>query len=145
MRFAYWATIHPSANTPTPASSTASGADVPAPRAAAFTPMISGMMNAAENTGPMNPTDWATTSTRVSFFSTQPFVSRAPAVGPPLRSPPSPFGHRRQAAAPCPVHPSAGRSNHTCTWPVPTDASYSLNSSPGAWQRAPPIADAIIR
>ena len=57
MRFAYCATIHPSANTPMPARSTASGADVPAPLAAAFTPMISGMMKAALNTGPMNPTD----------------------------------------------------------------------------------------
>jgi hypothetical protein len=66
---AYFATIQPSAKTPIAASSTASGAEVPAPRAAAFTPMISGMMNAALNTGPMNPTDCASTSTSESFLA----------------------------------------------------------------------------
>jgi hypothetical protein len=45
---------------------TARGAEVPAPRAAAFTPMIRGMMNAVLNTGPMKPTDCAKTSTSVS-------------------------------------------------------------------------------
>ena len=48
---------------------TASGADVPAPRAAAFTPMTRGMMNAVLNTGPMKPTDWARTSINVSLFA----------------------------------------------------------------------------
>ncbi len=69
MRRAYWATIHPRANVPIAASNTASGADVPAPRAAKFTPMISGMMNAELNTGPMNPTDCARTSISESFFA----------------------------------------------------------------------------
>jgi hypothetical protein len=75
---AYWATIHPRANTPIAASNTDSGAEVPAPRAAALTPMISGMMNAALNTGPMKPTDCARTSIRLSFL-------------PPSRSYPSPM------------------------------------------------------
>ena len=54
-----------------------------------------------------------------------------------------PLGHG-QAAEPT-VHPALGRSNHTCTCPVPTEASYSLNSSPGALHLVPPIAAAIIR
>src|SRR6185295_10289951 len=49
------------------------------------------------------------------------------------------------AAAVVPVQPAAGRSNQTCTCPVPTEASYSLNSSPGAAQAAPPNAPAMIR
>ena len=42
---------------------------MPAPFAAAFAPTISGIRNAAEKTGPMNPTDCATTSTSESFAS----------------------------------------------------------------------------
>ena len=66
---AYCATIHPSANTPIAAINTDSGAATPAPLAATFAPTISGMRNAAENTGPMKPTDWAITSTSESFAS----------------------------------------------------------------------------
>ena len=74
-RLAYCATIQPIANTPTAASSTASsGATSRALARPKFTPMISGMMNAAENTGPMKPTDWASTSTSESFASPKPFV-----------------------------------------------------------------------
>ncbi len=51
-----------------PASNTESGAATPAPfPVALMMPTISGMMKAAENTGPMNPTDCATTSTSDSF------------------------------------------------------------------------------
>ncbi len=64
---AYCATIQPNANTPIAAISTLKGAAMPAPLAAAFAPTISGIRNAAEKTGPMNPTDCATTSTSDSF------------------------------------------------------------------------------
>ena len=43
------------------------------------------------------------------------------------------------------VQPPAGRSNQTCTCPVPTAFSYSENSRPGAVQSAPPAALAAIR
>ena len=70
MRFAYCATIQPRASTPIAASSTDSGAALPAPLPVAeMIPTINGIRNAAENTGPMNPTDCATTSTNESFAS----------------------------------------------------------------------------
>ena len=48
--------------------STASGAAPPAPLPVALiTPTINGITNADENTGPMNPTDWAMQSTSDSF------------------------------------------------------------------------------
>ena len=51
-----------------PASSTESGAAMPAPfPVALMMPTISGMMKAAEKTGPMNPTDCAMTSTSDNF------------------------------------------------------------------------------
>ncbi len=69
MRLAYWAMIHPSANTPMAARITANGAAIPAPFPDAENPAISGIRNAAENTGPMNPIDCAITSTSVRRFS----------------------------------------------------------------------------
>ncbi len=69
----------------------------PAPLPLALrTPAIGGMTKAAENTGPMNPTDCATTST--------PFASLA-------------------ARVPHAAQPPSGRPNQTCAWPVPTEAS----------------------
>src|SRR2546423_5864863 len=41
---------------------------MPAPFPEALKPAISGIRNAAEKTGPMNPTDCATTSTNESFL-----------------------------------------------------------------------------
>ena len=57
--------IHPNANTPTAPRITANGVAIPAPLPEADSPAISGIRNAAENTGPMNPTDWAMASTSV--------------------------------------------------------------------------------
>src|SRR4249920_773959 len=93
---------------PTAASSTARAADVPAPFAAAFTPMISGMMNAALNTGPMNPTDCASTSISESFlpprrsYSSVTTNGRSPSTDPSppttdLLVLPTPAGLRRPA------------------------------------------------
>src|SRR5678815_2597047 len=93
---------------PTAASTTASAAEVPAPRAAAFTPMISGMMNAELNTGPMNPTDCASTSTSESFlpprrsYSSVTTNGRSPSTDPSLPMTdllvlPNPAGLRRPA------------------------------------------------
>ena len=51
-----------------PASRTESGDATPAPfPVALMMPTISGMMKAVEKTGPMNPTDCATTSTSDNF------------------------------------------------------------------------------
>ena len=137
---------------PIPARSTASGADVPAPSPETLNPMISGMMKAALNTGPMKPTDCASTSISVSFFSpsrSYPTAPLLPSIATPVpppqpRSDPRtllPHASRWNHAA----QPVSGRSNHTCTCPVPTEASYSLNSAPGAVHERPPSADAIIR
>ena len=122
---------------------------MPAPRAAAFTPMISGMMNAALNTGPMKPTDCASTSISESFLPPRRSYSSVTTNGRSPSTDPSPPDERicwcflpRRAYA---VQPPSGCSNHTCTWPVPTEASYSLNSSPVAVQSLPPRAAAIIR
>jgi hypothetical protein len=41
---------------------TANGVAIPAPLPDAPNPAIRGIRNAAEKTGPMRPTDWATTS-----------------------------------------------------------------------------------
>ncbi|MCQ0013548.1 hypothetical protein [Actinomadura madurae] len=51
---------------------------------------------------------------------------------------PAVFGHQA-------VHPFSGRSNQTCTWPVPTEFSYALYSRPGAVQARSPRAPIIIR
>src|SRR5215472_11618032 len=59
----YRDTIHPSAKTPTAAISTDSGDATPPPLPEALiTPTTSGITKADENTGPMKPTDCATTS-----------------------------------------------------------------------------------
>jgi len=53
---------------PTAEIRTARGAATPAPFPdAESTPISSGKTNAVENTGPMNPTDWAMQSHRESF------------------------------------------------------------------------------
>src|SRR5690242_351738 len=61
MRLAYWAMTQPAPNIPTPAMTIARGVATPAPRPVAERPTISGSSVATENTGPMNPTDWART------------------------------------------------------------------------------------
>ena len=58
-----------------PAMRIDSGAAMPAPLPdALMMPMTSGTRNAMEKTGPMKPTDWATTSTRVSLRPDPPRV-----------------------------------------------------------------------
>ena len=110
-------------------------------------PAISGIRNAAENTGPISPTDWAITSTsfsrrvpRRSYPESPPILSISVATQLPSLRPAGAY-----AAAVSAVQPAAGRSNHTCTCPVPTEASYSLNSSPGAVHAPAPSAPAMIR
>ena len=58
-----------------------------------------------------------------------------------------PLSHVTCAAAGYPpaIHPPSGRSNQTCTCPVPTAFSYSENIRPGAVHSAPPAALTAIR
>src|SRR5262245_2963686 len=66
----YRDTIQPSAKTPTAAISTDSGDATPPPLPEALiTPTTSGITKADENTGPMKPTDCATTSGRDSSLA----------------------------------------------------------------------------
>ena len=122
---------------------------MPAPSPEKLKPAIRGIRNAAEKTGPIKPTDCATTSTSLSrrlpsrsYPVPSVILSISVATQLPLSSR---ILARPYAAAVEPVQPAAGRSNHTWTWPVPTEASYSLKSSPGAVQAAPPSAPAMIR
>ena len=123
---------------------------MPAPSPEKPNPAINGIRNAAENTGPIKPTDCAMTSTSLSrrlpsrsYPDPSVILSISVATQLPLSSA-DPW-REPYAAAVEPVQPVAGRSNHTCTCPVPTEASYSLNSSPGAVHAAPPSAPAMIR
>ena len=89
---------------------------------------INGRMRAEEKTGPMKPTDCATTSASLSRFSPNCSYSTMFCSTSALLA----FGHfalgsgtgpRRTSSGGQAVHPPSGRSNHTWTCPVPTDAS----------------------
>jgi hypothetical protein len=69
MRFAYVAIIHPIAKMPIAARITATGVATPAPSPVAPAPTIRGRIRAAEKTGPMNPTDCASTSMSLSLLA----------------------------------------------------------------------------
>src|SRR4051794_19222979 len=65
-----------------------------------------------------------------------------PGAGAPPANPPPPVLPGRHAPV---VQPAAGRSNQRCTWPVPTEFSYSPYRRPGAVTAASPSAPIICR
>src|SRR2546423_14552786 len=69
---------------PTTAKSIASGVAAPAPLPAAPAPATSGVRNAAPSTGPMNPTDCATTSRKPRLLRRSRSLPAPASIAPPL-------------------------------------------------------------
>src|SRR5438093_12318917 len=80
--------IHPIAAIPTAVRIMAKGVATPAPLPAAPAATTSGRIRAETNTGPMNPTDWATASRSDSLAFPSCSYSRVPAGCWPSTDPP---------------------------------------------------------